>query len=214
MKTMKPFEVYQAYIGIKTHFTNKTFDYSKYHGKSTANYSTFEKRNDRYFFEKLSKKYQDKEIIELLISNMLKKDYWIKDLLGEECENNRIEWKKRTESLTYLFKNDCRIIVDYMDKHKIEFDDLFKIQKSKYPVIVDLLLKNEIIPETYVILDKILNFSTEYKNYYKNDIIWENLMLKYDKYKTFVDLSDKTKKICKMALLQQIQEYKENKTPQ
>ena len=80
---------------------------------------------------------------------MLKKDYWIKDLLDEECEKNRIEWKKRSESLTYLFKNDCRIIVEYMDKYKIEFDALFKAQKSKYPIIVDLLLKNEIVGDSF-----------------------------------------------------------------
>jgi hypothetical protein len=50
------FDVYKVYLGVKLHFTTKTYDYIKYGGKVNATLDSFTKRKDRYFFHKLSTK--------------------------------------------------------------------------------------------------------------------------------------------------------------
>ena len=50
---MEAFQAYKTYVAIKNHFTSKTYDFFKYNGRTKASRSTFEKRNDKYFFSKL-----------------------------------------------------------------------------------------------------------------------------------------------------------------
>ena len=51
------FDVYKTYLAIKLHFTTTAYDYHKYNGKVNTSLEQFTKRNDRYFFYKLSNKY-------------------------------------------------------------------------------------------------------------------------------------------------------------
>ena len=59
---MSPFETYQTYLSMKSHFTNSKYDFFKYGGKSRATVTSFNKRKDKYWFEKTSRKYSDKEV--------------------------------------------------------------------------------------------------------------------------------------------------------
>jgi len=59
---MKPLEVYQSYLAFKNHFTKEKYDYFKYGGRSRASEGAFNKRKDRYFFERMSRKKNDDEI--------------------------------------------------------------------------------------------------------------------------------------------------------
>ena len=52
---MSAFEAYKEYIALKNHFTKADYDYIKYNGKTGLKYTSFEKRKDKVFFEKLSK---------------------------------------------------------------------------------------------------------------------------------------------------------------
>ena len=67
---MKPFEVYQTFLTLKAHFRNNGFDFHRF-GKVKVLPETFERRKDRYFFEKLSKKYSGDELVEFLLSQFL-----------------------------------------------------------------------------------------------------------------------------------------------
>ena len=82
---MSPFETYQAYLGIKNHFSNPKYDYFKYK-KTRATLTSFNKRKDRYFFEKTSRKYNDKEIVNFLVSNFVATDnpqsIWIGQIIN------------------------------------------------------------------------------------------------------------------------------------
>ena len=49
-----PFEVYQNYLSLKSHFTNPKYDYFKYNKKVRATITSFNRRKDRYFFERTS----------------------------------------------------------------------------------------------------------------------------------------------------------------
>ena len=57
------FEVFKAYLAIKLHFTTDTYNYDEYGGKVNCKLESFTKRNDRYFFHKLSKEYYEKILL-------------------------------------------------------------------------------------------------------------------------------------------------------
>ena len=102
-----PYETYQTYLSMKSHFTNRKYDFFKYGGKSRATVSSFNKRKDKYWFEKTSRKYSDQEITDFLLSNFVNTDapqnLWIGEIINSG-ERNYSDWMKRQQSLTYLFK--------------------------------------------------------------------------------------------------------------
>ena len=102
-----PYETYQTYLSMKSHFTNSKYDFFKYGGKSRATVSSFNKRKDKYWFEKTSRKYSDQEILDFLLSNFITannpQNLWIGEIINSG-ERNYSEWMKRQQSLTYLFK--------------------------------------------------------------------------------------------------------------
>ena len=69
---------------VKLHFTTNTYDYIQYAGKVNCKLETFTKRNDRYFFHKLSKKYNAEQALDFFEANFLHNDKkWIGQTLPE-----------------------------------------------------------------------------------------------------------------------------------
>ena len=106
-----PYETYQTYLSMKSHFTNRKYDFFKYGGKSRATVSSFNKRKDKYWFEKTSRKYSDQEITDFLLSNFVHTDapqnLWIGEIINSG-ERNYSDWMIRQQSLTYLFKEQSK----------------------------------------------------------------------------------------------------------
>jgi len=102
-----PFETYRTYLSMKSHFTNPKYDFIKYGGKSRATMASFNKRKDKYWFEKTSRKYSDEEVLNFLLANFVTTDnpqnLWIGEIINSG-ERNYAEWMRRKQSLTYLFK--------------------------------------------------------------------------------------------------------------
>jgi hypothetical protein len=159
---------------MKNHFTKESYDYVKYGGKSRASVASFNKRRDRYFFERLSRKKDDDEIIQYFISNFISSEdpgkVWIGEII-ENGETNFKEWQKRNQSLSYLFGNEVETI----------------FTQGQHPKILKSYLKKEISIETLIILDKILGFV---KNLDKklDDPIWSTVSLKIKKYGSFLNI--------------------------
>lgn len=187
---MNALDAYRTFIGIKAHFTRLEYNFKKY-GKINAKVETFEKRRDRFYFIKLAKEYNDTDIIILFFANLYNNpNVWIGDLVTEESRKLFQERKKIQESLEYSFKNDLDKICDYMEKNHHTFNDLFD---KENPIIIKILNQNIITPETYCILDNILNFHIRLIHTRKNDPLWEENWLKLNKFQYFVDISKKTK---------------------
>jgi hypothetical protein len=49
------YEAYKDYLALRNHFNNEKYDYFLYNGKVSGSVASFEKRKDRFFFEKLAK---------------------------------------------------------------------------------------------------------------------------------------------------------------
>ena len=79
------FDVFKTYLAIKLHFTTDKYDFHSYSGKVNCKLDTFTKRNDRYFFHKLSKQYDKYEIIDFFVANFLDNDkQWVGNLLEKD----------------------------------------------------------------------------------------------------------------------------------
>jgi len=180
---VQPFDVYKSYLGLKNHFTKKSYDYHRYCGKSRASVQSFYKRKDRFFFEKLSRQKDDSEVIEYFVANFVSCDdpqsLWIGQIM-KEGENNYSNWKRKSQSMTYVFKNET---ADLFEGKK--FDDVFHIEGSRHPIIVKEHLANNVSLETLIILDRILGFKKNFDKKLK-DPVWEFLSMRIDKYSSFI----------------------------
>jgi len=181
---MSPFEVYQNYLGLKNHFTNPKYDYFKYNKKVRASLTSFNKRKDKYWFEKSSRKYNDKEIVDFLVANFVAVDspsnLWIGTIINYG-ERTYADWMRRQQSLTYLFKEQSN---ELFSQTKLE--DVLTCSKGHPPVLKRFLSGNLSI-ETLVIYDRIFSFAKDFDNKLL-DPVWETVSLKIKKYNPFLNI--------------------------
>lgn len=201
---MDPFTVYKTYLGIKSHFNNPNYNYSTY-GNVKAKYETFLNRNDRYFFQKISKKYRDDEIVNFFVANFLmNENVWVGELLTSETEEVYTEWKRRNESIEYIFEQDISKLCEEIENKNLKFENLFDCE-NKHPDIFKMLLQNKISPESYIILDKILKFNDFFSKKLSKDISFVTMSRRYKKYSNFVKIDNVDSYSTKLR--NKIQEY-------
>ena len=120
-----PFETYQSYLSMKSHFTNRKYDFFRYGGKSRATIASFNKRKDKYWFEKTSRKYSDEQIVDFLLANFVTtdnpKNLWIGEIINSG-ERTYADWTRRQQSVSYIFKEESTKL---FDNHKL--DELFEL---------------------------------------------------------------------------------------
>ncbi len=185
MLKVTPFETYQHYLSLKNHFTNPKYDFFKYGAKTRASMASFNKRKDKYRFEKTSRKYSNKEIVNFLVSNFVSTDnpqnLWIGEIINSG-ERKYADWMKRQQSLTYLFKEQSNELLSEND-----LESLFDCSRG-HPKILKKFLGGNISLETLTIYEIIFHFS---KNFDKklNDPVWESVNLKIKKYTPFLNIN-------------------------
>ena len=180
-----PFETYRTYLSMKSHFTNPKFDFFKYGGKSRATITAFNKRKDKYWFEKTSRKYSDQQVLDFLLSNFVIADnpqnLWIGEIINSG-ERNYADWMRRKQSLTYLFKEQSEKLLS-----ENELETVFDCSKG-HPVILKKYLGGEISLETLTILEKVFSFVRDFDKKL-TDPVWETVSLKIKKYIPFININ-------------------------
>lgn len=173
------FNAYVKYLAMKRHFTNDSYDYFKYNGKIKASMDSFRTRNDSYFFMKLAKRDDYENII--LANMIVKPDVWIRNILDDEGEKRYTDWKKRIDSLGYIFNNE---INNMMDGYK----DNFIVRDGQHPYIMTMMLQRKISLETFTILTNIANIFPYWDKNIVDKIVSRDIMKKSRKYKPFLDI--------------------------
>ena len=180
-----PFDAYKCYLSLKNHFTKDSYDYHKYCGKSRATVQAFYKRKDRFWFEKLARNKDDKEVVEFFVSNFITctdpSKLWIGEMI-REGEGRYTDWKKRNQSLSYIFKGEIESVFE--DNN---FDSMFVINGSSHPRILKLYLSGDVSIETFVILDRILGFKNQFDSKL-SDPVWETVSMRMKKYSPFLNI--------------------------
>ena len=180
-----PFETYRTYLSMKSHFTNPKYDFFKYGGKSRATITAFNKRKDKYWFEKTSRKYSDQEVIDFLLSNFVNatnpQNLWIGEIINSG-ETTYTQWKMRQQSLTYIFKEQSENLLSETDLEK-----LFNCSKG-HPILLKKYLGGEVSLETLTILEKVFSYKKDFDSKH-TDPVWETVSLKLKKYLPFLNIN-------------------------
>lgn len=144
---MTGYQTFLVYQSIRLHFTHgSSFDATRYNFKTTAKESSFNSRKDRFFFEKIGRKYQTLDrIVDYFTANFLIGLTWI----GDMREDNLNDFDKRMDSLTYRFETDLKALHE-------ECDSFDKICTTS--IAFDLLIPHRINIETITLIDLLVNF--------------------------------------------------------
>lgn len=185
---MSAFECYQEYLALKNHFSKPTYDYFKYNGKMKVNISSFDRRKDKLFFQKLAK---HPDVHNFLIANLCENDKaWIKELAySEEAEKTYKDWLKRQQSLTYVFKQE-------LGNLDTRFNENFICRNNEHPFLLQLYLGKQISLDTLCLLLEISGAKKHWDSKMQYDLVWDTTRIKVEKYIPFITYDkDKIKKI-------------------
>lgn len=184
--TKDAYDTYIYYLALKKHFTSD-YDFFKYGGKIKASQMAFENRKDKFYFYKLSKM---KEGRDLILSNVvLNPDIWAGDLLSDKSKEIYKSWIKRKQSLTYQFKSDIKELND-------DFDSNFVVESGQHPRLLRLYMMNHICLETLVILTDLTKCLPYWNKKISDTIVYGDINRTVVKYRPFLDYDKvKTKKI-------------------
>ena len=184
---MDDFSVYRMYLALKLHFTTDNYDVIQQKGKVRASKAAFNKRKDLFSIKKIAKTYSDEDVANFLVANFVSGDRW-GGMFDSEAGKRFIDWKKRTESLTYLFSTDIDKILLEIEENSVKFKDIFTILKGQHPYIIKAYLRNTITIETLVILDRIIGFVDKFDKNILDEVIWPDISRLIKKYKPFLKI--------------------------
>ena len=148
---MNGYQTYQIFQSLKLHFTTD-YDAVKYNYKTAVRQDTFERRRDRYFFEKLSRRFNKEKLIHYFTANLIHNPkVWIGDM-KEEIYNDYIA---RYDKLTYMVTQDMK----FMAEKGYTFDQICSTSdnNSTNPLL-ESLRADEIHLESVVLVDILVNF--------------------------------------------------------
>jgi len=187
-KPMTPFDTYKEYLGYKNHFTKEKYDYHRYGGKSRAKIDSFYKRKDRYFFEKMSRKYKDNEIRDFFLANFVDTDnpqgLWIGNII-RSGEGVYRQWQRRQQSMYYNFKQKSEHFLE-----EYTYDEFFDASNGHPPILKEHLAGN-ISAEEMCVYEKLFGYCKDYDRQLK-DPVWKVVGMKIRKYIPFLNI-DKDK---------------------
>jgi len=184
------FDVFRVYLAVKLHFTTD-YDYFDYDGKVNIKLETFTKRNDRYFFHKLSTKYKQDEILDFFVANFCESDKkWIGNLLENDGRETYLNYKKVKDNFNYHFRNDIVNIINDFSSKRISFDDGFVCNSGQHPRLLRLLIQRRASFQTIIVLDQVLSFIKNWNKQIKERVVWTKIAHKISKLKPFIKYNE------------------------
>ena len=192
------FEVFKLYLAIKLHFTTDTYNYEEYGGKVNCKLETFTKRNDRYFFHKLSKQYDQSNIVDFFVANFVYDNKkWVVNLLQNDGRDIYLYFKKRKASFSYHFRIDLVAIRNDFNNRGLSFDDGFICHNGQHPRLLLLHLQKRASKQTLFVFDQILSFSKNWSKEITEKVVWPKISYTLTKLKPFVKFNETE---CKMIM--------------
>lgn len=185
---MTGYEVYQAYVGVKSHF-NSNYDFIKYRGRVKPNYDSYEKRRDKGFFQYCANKVTEREIVTFFVANFVEdSNAWIGDLIDNFDQGNDIyrTWRVKLNRIYETYDEDLENIISFISDKKLDIQELFRYNTNNYPIIFRFMLEGIIDRETFILLDDVINFIPALDDKYKGDIIWDKEIKLINNYRPFI----------------------------
>jgi hypothetical protein len=191
---MNAYDAYKRYVALKLHFQQKDYDYFKFSGSAKVSREKFETRNDKYFFQRIAKLYDAKQLEQLLVANFIvNKGAWIGEVLSDDGRKRHIEYKKTIQALEYNFQEDMNTVKQMIDVGDLpSFDSIFNIEQGDdWPELITLTLHKTIRVESFIIMNKILNFLPKMNDRIEDSIVWPEMYQLCRKYSPFLNVDVK-----------------------
>ena len=183
---MDGFEVYKTYLALKLHFSKDNYNFFTFNGKSRASLQSFEKRKDKYFFKKIGSKYNEKEIVNFLLSHFIEDDNcWIGNISVNKSKTYT-EWNNKIQSMSFVFQNEMDALSDIEE----DFDSLFRVKNGQHPIILKEHLAGNVSLESMVILQKLINYIPYFSQKISEPIVWPEVKKKVVKYEPFISIDN------------------------
>ena len=183
---MTGFKAFRYYLALKLHFNNDKYNVFENKGNIKYSYENFNSRNDRHIFEKLARKFDtDKDLIQFIAANFA---YGHDNMIFaiEEANEYYLEWQKRKQSISRIFKDDLNTIELESQKNALSLDQIINFTLNEYPSIIKLYLGKKIAIESISILNDLLDFIPKWKQNPSAMLILESDIRRIEKLKGFI----------------------------
>lgn len=175
------FQTYKYFMAIKLHLTTDRYDVFESNGRVSGSRATFEKRNDRFLFEKIGQKFNaPRELIEFFVANIAYGNTSV--IYSTESDDYYTQWVARKESRTAAFTKQMSEIYNYLERNRIKYDDLFSIEDN-VPELLKLYVSNDVHLETVVMLNEFEEFLPKWEPLC---MVWGDQLRIMNKIKKFV----------------------------
>ena len=190
--TREGYECYKLYLALQRHFSTD-YDFHKYNGKVNASVDAYNKRNDKFSFEKLSKIIEVDERVDFFICHFLENPKcWIRDMSKQSYEN----YKAHLRLFPKTFKSD----LEFISMHNPV--DLMKTGND-IPLIHQMAINKKICLETIITMDYFFPFVDKHEKEVSIPFVFPEHIKRIKKYRPFLinKISDVHKDIMKSVLL-------------
>jgi len=181
---MNGHKAYSIYSSVKLHFTQESYDAFRYNFKTNIKASTFERRKDRYFFEKIARRYPNEDDLKLFfVDNIVSDKVWIGDM-DDTIHEKRNAYR---QALNYNFEKEIKIIREEAYKYNLDFDGVCKANSNKTDnLLLNLYMSQKISADTFVIIDHLVSFIKSLRSELNDPLgIVESTLLILRKYQKF-----------------------------
>ena len=128
-----------------------------------------------------------KDIKNFLLANLVygRGDVWIGDIVNnEQSELLYKRYLKTRDSLAYTFSQDLTKLNDDVRENYV-------VKQGQHPVLLKLLLQDEITIETVVILEDMWKFKPMWDDQIIDTIVWPSYSLKIERFRPFLNYDKK-----------------------
>lgn len=179
------FQSFKDYVLLKTHFNEDKFYFNRHYNYLKITQKSFLSRKDKKLFQLFENKNPNRDDrIEMIISAfMYDKESHLIDIINnltEDFHQNRI---KVISSLESRFNQDCSKINWWLIDNDKKFSDLVLTRGLNPCIIIDLYQDIGISLESLLILDKHVDFLSEW---YPINPLWKERRLQYVKYRNLL----------------------------
>jgi len=182
---MNGYQAFCIYNSIKLHFSRENYDAFKYNFRTSIKQSSFEKRRDRYFFEKIARRYpNDSDLKLFMVDNIIAENVWIGDM--EDSIHSRRD--SHRQALFYNFEKEVKLISEIAYKYKLSFDGVCRANSTKTDnLLLNLYISQQISLDTVVIIDHFVSFVKSLKQQLSDPLgLTQSTLLTLSKYKDFI----------------------------
>ena len=171
--TRQGYDTYKLYLAMQRHFST-SYDFHKYNGKVNASIEAYQKRNDMFSFEKLSKIVPQDELVNFFLCHFLDNPKcWIRNMSKASYE----KYKAKHKNFPTTFREELQ----YLSQHKPA--DL--MATNDIPLIHRLCMEKKVSMETLIAMDKFFPFIDKHNDEVNVPFAWPDHIAMLKNYRPF-----------------------------